>query len=72
MEDICEAIFNNFASHFQLGSTNRSGIDNLTFNSLNFHQGGDLIRPFNHEEVKQTVLISLSSMNLGLTSRIIL
>jgi hypothetical protein len=53
VEGIREAVFNHFASHFQLGTSNCPTIENLSFNSLIFFlQSGELVKPFSLEEIK--------------------
>jgi len=50
-----QTVFSHFANHFKRRGTEKVALNNLTFNTLSYTEGGGLTRPFTEEEVKAAV-----------------
>ena len=48
-------VFNHFANHYRASSVEQPGVEGLNFRKLSYAQGGNLVRSFTLEEVKQAV-----------------
>jgi hypothetical protein len=55
VQQIWEAVYDHFSSHFKATSELRSGLQVTQFRKLSYGQAGNLTRPFFLEEVKQGV-----------------
>lgn len=55
VDNVREAVFNHFATHFQSGNFDRPRVDNFSVKILTSALCGDLIKPFSIEEVKQAL-----------------
>jgi len=55
VQNIREAVFNHFSSHYKSNGTFRPSIDGLHFRQLSYTEAGSLTKSFTMEEVKQTV-----------------
>jgi len=59
-------IFNHFCQHIPYANLDRKSVENVTFKTLNMAQSGDLTKPLNVEEVKQTMWDCDSFNSMGL------
>jgi len=55
VQNVREAVFDHFSSHFRKTTVERSGVESLRFRQLSLVEVGSLIRPFLLEEVKQAI-----------------
>lgn len=55
VDNVRQAVYTHFQSHFQQSSTQRPSMEGLHFRTLDYSQGASLIRPFSAEEVKAAV-----------------
>ena len=55
VQNIRDAVFNHFSSHFKRIATVRPSVDALHFRNLSFSEAGNLTKPFSLEEIKQAV-----------------
>jgi hypothetical protein len=55
VQNVCEAVFNHFSSHYTALNFDRPGVEDLQFRRLSVAESGSLIRPFTVEEVKQEI-----------------
>jgi hypothetical protein len=55
VQNIREAVYNHFSSHYKSSGTSRPSIDGLQFRQLSYTEAGSLTRLFTLEEVKQAV-----------------
>jgi hypothetical protein len=55
VDQVRQAVFSHFATHFKARSVDRPGVENLRFRSLSVVEGNSLIRPFSELEVKDAV-----------------
>jgi len=55
VQNVRNAVFSHFSTHFCNPNVVRQGMDNLPFRKLSFAEAGSLTKPFSVEEVKQAV-----------------
>jgi hypothetical protein len=55
VQNIREAIFNHFSSHYKASNFDRPRVEDLRFRRLSVAESGSIIRPFTVEEVKQAI-----------------
>ncbi|RHN49937.1 putative RNA-directed DNA polymerase [Medicago truncatula] len=55
VENVCNAVYIHFSSHFQARLVERPSMAGLQFHSLSYGEGVSLVKPFSVEEVKATV-----------------
>jgi hypothetical protein len=60
VDQVRQAVFSHFATHFKARSVDRPGVENLRFRSLSVVEGNSLIRPFSELEVKDAVRPKIS------------
>ena len=55
MENVRSHIFQHCGNHYKALQVTRPSMENLHFKSLTAEEGGDLVKPFSLEEVRQAV-----------------
>jgi len=55
VQNVCNAVFNHFSSHFQPRQAYRPSLEHMNFRTLNCRDRAVLIKPFSVDEVKAAV-----------------